>query len=102
MHCGRRPLSGAAPLRSHSLEEGVAENAVRLSRSVKISNPCIIGFGIGDASLNRGFANALDHRGDVWDSLLVPRSICSQISWRVPGAPKIRDIGLTWATRPVG
>jgi len=36
----------------------------------------------------------------VWDSLLVPRYIHSQTSWRLFGAPKIRDIGLTWATRP--
>ena len=59
-----KPLSGASTLLSHSLEEGIAEDAVRLSRSVKISNTGIKRFGIGDAGLNRGFANALDHRGE--------------------------------------
>jgi hypothetical protein len=55
---------GASPLLSESLEERVAEDAVRLSRSAKTSNTCIEGFGIGDAGLNRRFANALDHRGE--------------------------------------
>jgi hypothetical protein len=54
--------SEASPLLSHALEERVAEDAVRLSRPVKISNPCIEGFGIGDTGRNRGFANAFDHR----------------------------------------
>jgi hypothetical protein len=52
-------LSGASPLLSHCLEERVAEHAVRLSRSAKILNTRIKGFGIGDAGLNREFANAL-------------------------------------------
>src|SRR5260370_31580297 len=56
-----KPLSVASPLLSHALEERVAEDAVRLSRPVKISNPCIEGFGIGDTGRNRGFANAFDH-----------------------------------------
>src|SRR3979411_266634 len=51
-------------LHSRALEARGAEDAVCLSRSVKISNPCIKGFAIGDTGRNRGFANALDHRGE--------------------------------------
>src|SRR5882762_10125426 len=51
-------------LLSHALEERVAEDAVCLSRSVKISNPCIKGFAIDDIGLNRGFTNTLNHRGE--------------------------------------
>jgi len=59
-----KPLLGASTLLSHSLEEGIAEDAVRLSRSAQVSNTCIKRFGIGDAGLNRGFANAFDHRDE--------------------------------------
>src|SRR5712692_7406918 len=59
-----KPLSGAAPLLPHALEERVAEDTVRLSRSVQIANTCIKDFGIGDAGLKRGLANALDHRSE--------------------------------------
>src|SRR4029077_12653825 len=57
-----KPLSVASPLLSHALKERVAEDSVRLSRPVKISNPSIAGSGVGDPGLNRGFANAFDHR----------------------------------------
>src|SRR5713101_288429 len=58
------PVLGASPFLSHSLEERVAKDTVRSSRSLKIPNTCIEGFGIGHAGCNGRFANALDHRGE--------------------------------------
>src|SRR5260370_36691334 len=61
-----KPLLGASTLLSHSLEEGIAEDAVRLSRSAQVSNTCINGFGLGDAGLNRGFATAFALRDEAF------------------------------------
>src|SRR5258708_2636705 len=81
-----KPLLGASILLSHSLEEGIAENAVGLSRSAQIANTCIKRFGIGDAGLNRGFANAFDHRdegfsGEAFDEVRSAR-IHVDHTWR--------------------
>src|SRR6267154_4748018 len=59
-----KPLLGASTLLSHSPEEGIAEDAVGLSRSLQIADTCTKRLGIGDAGLNRRFANAFDHRDE--------------------------------------
>src|SRR2546423_797645 len=48
--------SGALHLPTHALEERIAEDAIRLSRSVKISDACIEGFKIGHAGFQRRLA----------------------------------------------
>src|SRR6266481_6618423 len=48
-----KPLSGVSTLLSHSLEEGIAEDAVHLGRSVQITNACVKRFGIDNSGLNR-------------------------------------------------
>src|SRR5260370_23768716 len=60
----KEPLLSALSLLSYSLEEGIGEDGVRLGRSVQITNACVKRFGIDNSGVNRGFANALDHRGE--------------------------------------
>src|SRR5207245_6401967 len=67
-------LLGASPFLAHTLEERIAEDAVRLSRSVEIPDTCIKDLRFGDTSRNRGLANALDHRGER-----LPREAVDQV-----------------------
>src|SRR5215470_17342839 len=65
----RLGLKSTAPCRrprlhAHRLEEGVAEYAVWLSRSIEITDPGVEPLGLRESLRYHGFANALDHRGE--------------------------------------